>query len=183
MTALVPLSPQKIAWGQTISERPTLWLNAPQGLAKDVQMEITIQAENGTPIAKQLLRTKSKISSGVISLPLPSGVLLQLDRTYRWEVALYCDTDEQIDRPFLLQGQVKRIAPPTALPTVTSDLEKVQILAENGIWYDAIALLGNRLRQTKDRDLARAWSELLKSAGIKGSDRLQDCCQAPVLSK
>jgi hypothetical protein len=177
ITALVPISPQKIAWGQSISARPTIWLNAPQGLAKDVEMEITVQAENGQPLAKQLFRTKTKVSSGVVSVPFPAAGSLDINRTYRWEIAIYCDTDEQIDRPFLLQGQVKRIAPPATLTPAKSDLEQVHILAENGIWYDALTLLGNRLRQTKDRDLTIAWSQLVKSAGLSGSDRLRDCCQ------
>jgi hypothetical protein len=177
IVALVPLSPQNIAWGRTISNRPTVWLDAPQGLSKNLILEIAVREQNGKPIAKQSFITKSNILSGAIGISFPRGTQLQLDRTYRWEVAFYCDTEERVDSPLIVQGQIQRIATPAKLDTAKSALKMAQILAEKGIWYDAIAQLGNRLRKTKDRELATAWSELLRSAGIKGIDQIQDCCQ------
>jgi hypothetical protein len=183
ITALVPQSPQQIAWGQTISDRPTVWLNAPQGLVKDLPIEIAVRSENGKPIAKQLLTLDRDIPPGAIALSLPPGTVLQVDRTYRWEVALYCDNEEQIDRPLSIQGEIQRIAPPKKIANAKSPLETAQILAENGIWYDAITQLGNGFRKNKDRQLAIAWSELLQAAGVSGSDRIQDCCQFDRIKK
>ena len=105
------------------------------------------------------------------------GTVLQVDRTYRWEVSLYCSNEEQIDRPLSIQGEIQRIAPPKKIANAKSPLETAQILAENGIWYDAITQLGNGYRKTKDRQLAIAWSELLQAADVNGLDRIQDCCQ------
>ena len=177
ITALVPKSPQQVPWGQTISDRPTVWLNAPQGLAKDLPIEIAVRTENGKPIAKQLLTVDRDIPPGAIALPLPLGTILQVDRTYRWEVALYCGNEEQIDRSLSIQGEIQRIAPPKKISNLKSPLETAQILAENGIWYDAITQLGNGFRKTKDRQLVTAWAELLQAASVSGSDRIQDCCQ------
>lgn len=170
ITALVPKLPGQIAWGQTISDRPTVWLNTPQGLAADLLMEITVREQNGQLLAKQSSTTKRKVSSGAISLLFPPTAGLKIDRTYHWAVAFYCDTNERVDAPFLVQGQIRRIAPPTALSTAKSALETIQILAENGIWYDALTQLGDRFRQTKDRQTAKHWAALLKSAGITGVD-------------
>ena len=177
ITALVPRSLQQAAWGQTISDRPTVWLNAPQGLAKDLQMEIAVREQNGKLVAKQSSTTKRKISSGAISITFPPTTALQIDRTYHWAIAFYCDTDERVDHPFLVEGQIGRIAAPVALTTAKSALESIQILAENGIWYDTLSQLGDRFRQTKDREFATAWATLLKSADISGAARIQDCCQ------
>ncbi len=177
ITALVPKLPQNIAWGQTIANRPTVWLNLPQGLTKDLQMEIAVREQNGNPIAKQLFSTKSKILPGAIAIPFPPTTVLKIDRTYHWAVAFYCDTDERVDSPLLIQGQIKRIAAPAAFTTAKSALERTQILAANGIWYDTLTQLGDRLRQTKNRESATAWKELLKSAGMSGADLVQDCCQ------
>jgi Domain of Unknown Function (DUF928) len=177
ITALVPKLPQQISWGQTISDRPTVWLNTPQGLAPDLLIEITVREQNGQLVAKQSYTTQSKISSGAIGISFPPRAVLKIDRTYHWAVAFYCDTDERVDSPFLVQGQIRRIATPTALTTGKSSLETIQILAENGIWYDALTQLGNRFRQTKDRETSTAWIALLKSADISGSDKIQDCCQ------
>ncbi|WP_310424297.1 DUF928 domain-containing protein [Chamaesiphon sp. VAR_48_metabat_135_sub] len=177
ITALVPKLPGQIFWGQTIDDRPTVWLNTPQGLERDLLMEIAVREQNGKLLAKQSSTTKRKISSGTIGILFPPTAVLKIDRTYHWTVAFYCDTDERVDRPFLVQAQIGRIAPPTALTTAKSDLESIQILAENGIWYDALTQIGDRFRKTKDRKTATVWAALLKSAGINGSDRIQDCCQ------
>lgn len=177
ITALVPKLSDNIAWGQTIEDQPTVWLNAPQGLAKELQMEIVVRDRDGKPITKQLFTTKRKIAPGAIEISFPSTTVLKINRTYDWAVAFYCDTDERIDRPLLVRGQVQRIGTPAAFTTAKSSLERIQILATNGIWYDTLAQLGDRLRQRKDRESATAWVELLKSAGTIGSDRIQDCCQ------
>jgi hypothetical protein len=176
IVALVPLTPQNIAWGKTIANRPTVWLNIPQGLTKDLPIEIVVREQNGKPIAKQLFTTKDKISSGTIGVTFPPATVMQIDRTYRWEIALYCDTEERIDRPLIIQGKIQRVAAPNSFSTAKSPIEITQILAENGIWYDALTQLGDRLAKTKDRDrdLANAWLELLRSAGINGSDRIRD---------
>jgi Domain of Unknown Function (DUF928) len=174
IAALVPLSPQNIPWGRTISNRPTIWLNVPQGLAKDLPIEIAVREQNGKPIAKQLFITTSSISSGAIGVSFPTTTLMQVDRIYRWEVSLYCDNQERVDRPLVVQGQIQRISAPVKLAVAKSDLEITQILAENGIWYDAITQMGNRLATTKEPELTTAWSELIKSAGIKGIDPIQN---------
>jgi hypothetical protein len=174
IAALVPLTPQNVAWGRTIVNRPTVWLKAPQGLAKDLPIEIVIREQNGKPIAKQLFTTKNKRSAGTIGVTFPAKTVLQLDRTYRWEVALYCDTEERVDRPLIIQGKIERVTPPTALSTAKSPLEIAQILAENGIWYDALTQLGNNLYKSKDPELASARSELLRSANISGADLIHD---------
>jgi hypothetical protein len=174
IAALVPMSPQQVAWGQTIGNRPTVWLNVPQGLAKDLPIEITVREQNGQPIAKQSLKIDRTISAGAIGIPFPSATVLKLDRLYRWEVAFYCDAQDRVDRPSIVQGQIQRIATPIQLTPAKSPLEMAQTLAERGIWYDAIAQLGNRLGKTKDRELVTAWSELLHAAGIRGSDLIRD---------
>jgi Domain of Unknown Function (DUF928) len=177
LIALVPKLSNNIAWGQTISDRPTVWLNAPQGLAKDLQMEISVRERDGNPIAKQLFTTKRKTEPGAIGISFPPTTVLKIDRTYHWAVAVYCDTDERIDSPLLVQGQIQRIGMPAALTTAKSSLEQIQILAAKGIWYDTLTQLGNRFRQSKDRESSTAWAELLKSAGLSSLRRIQDCCQ------
>jgi Domain of Unknown Function (DUF928) len=174
IAALVPLLPQNIAWGRTIANRPTVWLNIPQGLAKDLPIEIVVRSPNGKPIAKQLFTTKNKISSGTIGVTFPPATVMEIDRTYQWEIAFYCDTEDRIDRPLVIQGKIQRVAKPNSLSTAKFPLEVTQILAENGIWYDALTQLGERLTKTKDRDLSNAWLELLRSAGINGSDLIRD---------
>jgi Domain of Unknown Function (DUF928) len=175
IAALVPLTPQSIAWGRTLVNRPTVWLNAPQGLAKDLQIGIIVREQNGKPIAKQLFTTKNKLSSGTIGVTFPPTTALSIDRTYRWEVALYCDSEDRVDRPLAIQGNIQRVTAPTTLSTAKSPLEITQILAEKGIWYDALTQVSDPLCRTKNPELASARSELLRSANMSGSDLIRAC--------
>jgi Domain of Unknown Function (DUF928) len=174
IAALVPLTPQNVAWGRTLTNRPTVWLNVPQGLATNLPIEIVVREQNGKPIAKQLFTTKNQLSSGTIGVTFPSATVLQIDRTYRWEVALYCDTEDRVDRPLVIQGKIQRVTLPT-ISTTKSPLELAQILAENGIWYDALSQVSDPLCRTKNPELASARSELLRSAKISDSDRIRAC--------
>ncbi|PSB42083.1 DUF928 domain-containing protein, partial [Chamaesiphon polymorphus] len=172
IVALVPTSRQ-IAWGQTIVNRPRVWLHVPQGLAKGLEIEMAVRSLNGEPIAKQSFTTKTKIAPGAFGVSFPPATSLEIDRPYRWEVAIYCDRQEGVDRPLLVGGQIQRITAPTQLATAKSPLEIAQILAENGIWYDALGQLGDRLSKTKDRQLAATWSDLLGTAGIRSSKQIR----------
>jgi Domain of Unknown Function (DUF928) len=175
ITAIVPRTAQGIYWGQTASDRPVLWLNLPQGLGDDRLMEITVRELNGKPIGKQRL-TPPVTPAGVISLPFPAIALAE-NQSDRWEVADYCDP-AMPDQPFVIEGQIQRVAP-IVLPT--DRLEQVQVLADRGIWFDALTVLGGARRSGNEPDLTLAWNELLQSAAISGGDQIHNCCQfAPV---
>ncbi len=171
--ALVPQAAAGIYWGQTVSDRPTIWLDAPQGLSHNQLMEITVREVNGKAIAKQQL-TPPATPAGVISVPFPAAVTLAENQTYRWEVAFYCDA-AMPDQPFVLSGQIQRVAPIT-LPT--DRLEQVRRLADQGIWFDALTILGTDRRTIDDANLTLAWKELLQSAAIvTESNSINPCCE------
>lgn len=177
VTALVPQTAAGTYWGQTMRDRPTIWLNAPQGLGDDQLMEVTLREVNGKAIAKQQLMP-TVTPAGVISVPFPAVALVE-NQTYRWEVAFYCD-QAMPDQPFVIQGQIQRVAP-IALPA--DHLEQVRALADRGIWFDALTILGNDRRTIDDANLTLAWNELLQSAAIvEGRNPIRDCCQfAPTM--
>jgi hypothetical protein len=179
VTALVPLTDQGIYWGQTTRDRPTLWLNTPQGLEADLLMEVVVRAANGKPIAKQLL-TAPSTAPGVISIPFPATTLTE-NQFYRWEVVFYCDA-ENSDKPLTFQGQIQRVAAPPFASDPTSDpVEQAQLLADRGIWFDALTQLGNARRSQPSAALTTGWNELLQSAQVKlkGDQQgpINDCCQ------
>ena len=175
VAALVPLIAQNVAWGRTLVNRPTIWLNVPEGLVTGLPIEIVIREQNGKPIAKQLFTTKDRLSSGTIGVTFPAATVLKIDRMYHWEVVLYCDTEDRVDRPLVIQGKIQRVTTPTAISTAKSPLEIAQILAENGIWYDALTQVSEPLCRAKNPELATARSELLRSARIGGEDRIRAC--------
>jgi Domain of Unknown Function (DUF928) len=182
VTALVPLTDQGIYWGQTTSDRPTLWFNTPQGLEADLLLEVVVREMNGKPIAKQLLMS-TPTDPGVISIPFPTTTLME-NHLYRWEVVFYCDA-ENPDKPITFQGQLQRVAglpePLASEPLASEPLSQAQMLADRGIWFDALTQLGNARRSQPSAALTMGWNDLLQSAQVKlkgdQQGQINDCCQ------
>ncbi len=115
-------------------------------------------------------------------LPLPSsaglqrirlaeqGVVLEPDVEYRWSVALRSDPRDPTTETFV-QAWVQRIAPGGQL---TADLSEAApgalpaALAGAGLWYDALAALGDLSeRYPEDAELTRAQTALLEQVGLE----------------
>ena len=185
VTALVPsiTTTQSIAWGRTTEAHPTLWFNAPQGLAANLPIEFVLQDETGQYRYKEDVQT-SETPAGVFSLSLPAAAdALQVGKTYQWSVFIYCDPDA-IDLPVAVKGSLERIALPAELQNQldsTQDiLERASLYAENGIWYDALTTLGKRIRQSDDSAITSAWADLLNQANLSGLDSgkvIVPCCE------
>jgi hypothetical protein len=180
MRVLAPQMSKNLYWGKTISDRPTIWLTAPNGLEADLLMEIAIRDENGKPIFKHLFKTP-QTPSGVFSVTFPNQLSLQQNRTYRWNLLIYCDSESE-DKPITLQGQIQRtsLAQGSVLPS--NQLERAELLAEQGIWYDALTQLGEGIRAQPTKNLITAWGDLLQSAAIEAGhdsvkEPIQDCCE------
>jgi hypothetical protein len=58
--------------------------------------------------------------------------------------------------------------------------EAAQMLAENGIWYDALTMIGNLRRQADSEALKNAWQQLLENDSVQLEDiqdkPIQNCC-------
>jgi hypothetical protein len=181
LQALVPLTAEGVAWGQTVSQRPTLWFYSPNGLAANLTLEVTLRQTNGEPVAKQRWQTQA-ISPGTIRIPLPEATKLNLEETYRWDVAIYCDPDHP-DQPVIRQGYIQRITIADRLPCLP--IARAEALAERGIWYDALTVLGDAMvgnRPTAESEAAlEIWQALLTAAQLQPQPKpplkpLQDCC-------
>ncbi len=170
--------PRSQSWGLTTRERPTLWFHLPQGLANGVPLEIALQDQQGKPLFKKLWTAKAT-PAGIVPIAFPSEApALQVNQHYRWTVSIYCD-GETPDTPVTLRSAIGRIDLSadivTKLSTQTTAIEKAAIYAEQGIWYDAITVLGmdkiefenTRGNISIDRLVSGAWKDLLRQAGLQ----------------
>ena len=78
---------------------------------------------------------------GIQEIRLPPEVTLEMDKVYVWLIAIPCTNNPQKSSQ-VLRAAVKRV-PVSAqlanqLQLADSSLEKSQIYAKHGIWYDAL---------------------------------------------
>jgi hypothetical protein len=144
VSALLPRS----QWGLTTLAHPTIWLNAPKGIAANLPLEFVLQDAAGKTLFKERIDSAAT-PAGTTQIPFPAAApALQVNQQYRWSIAIYCDA-EVPDQPLTVRGGISRSAlSPTAtedLAKATTAIERAAIYAEEGIWYDALTTLGAEL--------------------------------------
>lgn len=149
---------------QTISEFPTFWFYIPYTSDRISQGELELQDENAKTIDRIsiALPTTPKIISIRLTQPL------ELNRPYRWYLAVNCSFDRFTSEGYVT-GTIERILLPAEVERqvtiARSPLDRLQIYAQNGIWYDTL----NELAQLylTEPTLAETWKDFLKNVGLE----------------
>lgn len=185
MTALVP-TPQKNRpdqqWGLTVSDRPTVWFNAPKGIDANLPVQWQLRNAQDKAVYKKSLRLPAT-KPGVVSFSIPETAPPLPAGTYRWELAIFCDPTN-IDVPIYREGKIQRINSPQALQQelaiAKTPVDRAVSYAKYGVWYDAIATLGTQIRasQPSNAEAVQAWSELLRQQNLNTptATTLTSCC-------
>ncbi|MGI0491852.1 DUF928 domain-containing protein [Alkalinema pantanalense CENA528] len=180
LQVIVPTLPSKALWGQTVSDRPTLWIYAPEGFADQETVEIVLKQPATGTLVKQQFKTRA-IEPGITSIAFPDQVALKVGQSYQWFFSVQCqrpDMDDltTINTPIILRGSVTRVA--LKLPVLQQlrqqkdPTQKAMIYAKQGIWFDALTTLGQVLRSPTtnqngmNQDAQKAWNQLLDQAGF-----------------
>jgi len=115
-----------------------------------------------------LLSVNAPVESGFHRVPLADhGVTLEPGVVYRWSVALVLDEDAR-HRDVIGGAAIKRIPPS---PSLQAELIEAgagaagHVYAANGLWYDALDFISERIRERPELRARRA--ELLEQAGMK----------------
>ncbi len=166
ITALVPpplpeeqVPTKEAPVDKTIAERPTFFVDVPNFATTNAQF--TLQPEHPKPGEKKdLYNKKFQLTgkSGIIAIPLPSSVpALQIGQKYLWQMAVKCNPlDPSSD--IVVIGWIERVQSPT---TATGD--KLNTLAEAGVWQDTMSTLAlRRYEQPNDRTAAEDWASLME---------------------
>jgi len=154
--------------GLTLREQPDLWWYVSQPLA--ARLEITVINDDAVqPLVE--LTAQSVGSPGLQRIRLAEqGVKLKPNVEYRWFVGLVVDP-KQRSSDIIASGTIQYLtAAPGALgerlKTARAE-ERYRVLAEGGVWYDAIDALIEQMRaRPGDAALRKHLGELLKQVGI-----------------
>ncbi|BAY39622.1 hypothetical protein NIES2111_39980 [Nostoc sp. NIES-2111] len=182
LTALVPFTEDvptvTNVWGLTTQAHPTFLFYVPYSQDSGYPTEFVLQDQDANIIYQKAIALPEK--PGIISVSLPTdAAALAVDKQYRWFFTVECDKQKP-SPPIYVEGVIQRVQlkPATIKQLETSSiLQKVDILAENGIWFDSAELLF-QLRQQNPQDaaLAEKWRNLLTSI------KLDDIIPKPLIS-
>lgn len=188
---LTAIAPEQ-NFGYTTDPFPTLHWYVPE-LANQTA-EFILYTEDATEIYSTSFVIDG--AEGIISLSLPKHANLpplELGQKYRWQFSIICqDSATAIPSVTFAEGWIERTeldAALTAQLEQASDLEKVTLLAENGIWFDAVNILaklrrGNMSPSIGSASVEQAWQNLLGSVNLTdiADAAMQPCCDDPSVS-
>lgn len=182
LTALIPTTKtanKEIVKGLTTLAHPTFWFYLPRQ-SSNVPIEFLLQDENENEVYRTRLQVP-QAASGIVSVAIPTSVApLRVNRSYRWLLAVSCDPSDAFSK-MIVRGAIQRVElPPDTQKTfgdAQTPLDKAALYANNGIWFDAITILGESLQQDDRNNAAivAAWTDLLKQGN------LDDVVTAPIL--
>ena len=144
------LAPEAV--GLTTRAQPTLYWYVSDAVENRVVVTV-VDEETIDPILELTLAAPSK--AGIQALDLATlGVRLEPGRHYEWEVALL-DASGERSRDIYARGAIERVdaaADLTAKLQNRGPMEKAKVLAQAGIWYDAVDELSRAIAKSKSPD-------------------------------
>ncbi|MEA5599602.1 DUF928 domain-containing protein [Nostoc sp. UHCC 0252] len=170
LIALVPFVQENSVinvWGQTTEEHPSWFFYVPYTKSLPYGVEFVLQDQDSNEVYQKAIALPDK--PGVIRVSLPKTAPgLALNKQYRWFFTISCDQKKN-SPPTFVEGVIQRVQLNPAVVKelqTTEPLKRYAIYAQNGIWYEALAILA-QLRQ-KNPALQTEWRNLLGS--INSSD-------------
>ena len=141
--------------GYTIKEKPTLYWY--QSKPTNAKFEFSIVGEDPTKPVFTIGYTPAP-GSGIQSIRLTEHkVLLKKGIQYSWYVTIIPDAERRT-KDIFASGVIEHIDPPLKVAkglTSKSKKDLAYILAEEGIWYDALDILSHLIESDPDNTLLR----------------------------
>jgi hypothetical protein len=165
LPAVSVLAPDHV--GLTTVEQPALYWFISKPTAVRVELTL-IDAQGTAPLIEVAVDGKS---AGVQRLDLAAhNVRLRPDVEYQWSVSLVPNAQER-SNDTISSGVVKRVTLDAATAARLNDAraeQRAALLAGQGIWYDALAALSERITaRPDDRSLREQRARILEQAGLK----------------
>ena len=132
-------------------------------------IEVTITEKDAVkPVLEARLKPPEKAGFQCIRLA-DHGIQLRRNVPYKWFVAVLTDPDRR-SRDTLSGGMIEVVSPSPDLSAKLNQTAKAKqpfALAEEGIWYDALAALSDRIEASpKDLSLRKQRAALLEQVGL-----------------
>jgi hypothetical protein len=150
--------------GRTASAQPTLYWYVDNAPPASVKVRFTlIDEESDDPVVSADLPTPTQ--AGIYAIRLADhGVSLAPDKEYEWSVALAVDPADPA-KDVVASGWIVRVRPGAPVASGTSGA--VYQLAEQGLWYDALAEVNGMMKaRPGDESLPQMRSALLQQVGL-----------------
>lgn len=164
LTAIVP--EQQVTL--TTSVYPSLFFYLPKTASQEAIF--ILYDESDREIYKSVFNVAEM--SGLLKFSIPDSFTspqLEVGKNYFWQFALICDPDNPSKSP-LVEGWVQRVplnADMSAQLESASELQKVGLYADAGIWQEALTTLANlRQQEPNNLSLEDRWNELLNNIGL-----------------
>jgi uncharacterized protein DUF928 len=153
--------------GLTTQDQPVLYWYVSKPLSSPIQLTIT--DAGSTPIIEKALTTPTK--GGIQRLPLAEhGVHLEPGKQYQWFLTLISDSKRQ-SKDVLAGATIERLPLLDIQVAQVSDLDRISAAhryAEQGYWYDAIALISAQIEATPlDPNPRNQRAALLQQVGLE----------------
>lgn len=187
LTALVPSTREvgrngreyTSVWALTAAAHPTFWFYIPYAVTGDEPAEFVLFDDR----RRMIYRKQDIVLSnepGIVGISLPeTAPALEVGRMYRWNFQTRCGGEVVFVEGWIQRAELD--AEITAEIDRALPLEQAALYAENGIWYDALTLLGNLRREDPDNlEVLDAWVELLEVLEL-GEDK-EEITLTPVVS-
>ncbi len=151
----------------TLEEQPALYWYLSHEIASGAELLVTREQTNTPVLAASI---GGPLRPGVQQIRLSDhGLSLEPEMAYRWRVTLVPNPRRAWEK-IVTGGEIERIDPTPALQSELAAADSAQacfILAEAGIWYDALAAVSRRIEAAPDDEAAR-WQRaaLLEQVGL-----------------
>ncbi len=128
--------------GRTVSRHPTFaWFAPPDSDSKPMQFTIYEWVPGGKP--KEVRKMSLQSSPGIMKLSpfSESEQGLQPGKEYSWKVVIHCDPDNH-SGDLVSEASIEVVGMPPAVQSklnkAVNSVEKANIYAEAGLWYNAL---------------------------------------------
>jgi hypothetical protein len=153
--------------GLTTAEQPELFWFISSASSFPVEFTV-VDSQKTDPLLE--LRIEPPVKAGFHKVRLADhGVRLQPGVSYQWFVAVVPDSGRR-SKDILAGGSIERVSPPDGLQAKIARAQKNDVpamYAEAGLWYDAVAALGELIDRTPtDRALLDQRSALMRQVGL-----------------
>lgn len=175
IVALVPLiksakTQLDMRWGLTTVDHPTFWFHLPDQLLANNTAEFTLRDKQGQIVYQTKLTTPAT-TPVTFKVVLPATVSpLAVHQSYHWQLAMEIP---EVDDRRIITGVIQRVSSSAQLQQqltkTKTPFEQAVVYARNGIWYDALTVLGNEKQSgQQDGTITTAWTDLLKQIQLQG---------------
>ena len=164
MPSMLAVAPSSF-YGTTLEAQPTILVYVP---ASDIEVAtFSLKNEAKDTIYQTTVAVPAR--GGIMAVKMPANAPeLAVGENYQWYLALQVDGSLTPASPFV-DGWVKRIAPDQELLLAldqSDQLANIELLGQQGIWYDTVAQLAELHTSQADEAIAGHWHELLESVGL-----------------